>query len=95
MANMSGHIWEFFPVDAGGQQHRDASPPAFVQAFVFQNYDASTDRVLLKDARGRVVFDAHGDTDLTPVIYNFGPSIPVFGLVLEQLDSGQLNIHTE
>jgi len=90
MAEITGTIWELFPSDLHSEFGSEQGGPTFVQRIIWSEYTPG-DRVIVRDERGRTVFEHTGQSDLDPIVEDFDQ--PIYNLKLVSLPSGFLRVH--
>lgn len=80
------------PEDVGGEI-RPSWSRTFIEAVVFSNYTEAEHRCTIVDGEGRIVFDFRGVPGLDQIKVEFPCTVAYAGLRLQQLDSGNCQIH--
>lgn len=86
---ITGNVWNLIVPDPVNPVK---SGRVFVAAFSFQGYANATDRCMVRDAYDQILFEAQGNSDLSPVEVHFAHPVSVMNLRLVGLDSGRVVI---
>lgn len=89
--NRTGRVWTVPAADVGVVFDGMVK----VSSFTFTGYTAETDTCVVKDRTGRVLWQANGAADLSPVTSGFAVPIWVEGITADTIDSGELHVTIE